>query len=58
MKCPTVGRGNMTIFQKTQNSKLKESVSRYLHPTNGQKLRIPAVELGKGWKKLKRRATQ
>jgi hypothetical protein len=27
---------------------------RYLHPTNGQKLGIPVVELGEGWKKLRR----
>jgi hypothetical protein len=29
----------------------------YLHPNNGQKLLTPAVELGKGWKKLRRRVT-
>ena len=28
---------------------------RYLHPTNGQKLLTPVVELGKSWKKLRRR---
>jgi hypothetical protein len=28
---------------------------RYLHPTNGQKLMTPVVELGKSWKKLRRR---
>jgi hypothetical protein len=28
-----------------------------LHPINGQKLVTPVVELGKGWKKLRRRAT-
>ena len=27
---------------------------RYLHPTNGQKLVTPVVELGKSWKKLRR----
>jgi hypothetical protein len=31
--------------------------SRYLHPTNGQKLETPVIEVGKGWKKLKRRVT-
>ena len=30
---------------------------RYLHPNNGQKLGTPVVELGKGWKKLRRRIT-
>jgi hypothetical protein len=28
-----------------------------LHPTNGQKLGTSVVELGKGWKKLRRRVT-
>jgi hypothetical protein len=28
---------------------------RYLHPTNGQKLLTPVVELGKSWKRLKRK---
>ena len=30
---------------------------RYLDPTNGLKLGTLVVELGKSWKKLKRRAT-
>jgi hypothetical protein len=30
---------------------------RYLHPTNGQKLVTSVVELGKSWKKLRRRVT-
>ena len=30
---------------------------RYLHPTNGQKLVTPVVELEKSWKKLRRRVT-
>ena len=30
---------------------------RYLHPINGQKLLTLVVELGKRWKKLRRRAT-
>jgi hypothetical protein len=30
---------------------------RYLYPTNGQKWRTPVVELGKGWKKLRRKVT-
>ena len=41
---------------KTQQA--AESVRcRYLHPTNGQKLETPVVELGKSWKKLKRKVT-
>jgi hypothetical protein len=28
-----------------------------LHTSNGKKQRITLVELGKGWKKLRRRAT-
>jgi hypothetical protein len=32
-------------------------MGRYLHPTNGQKMVTPVVELGKSWKKLRRRAT-
>lgn len=31
-------------------------VKEYLHPTNGEKLGTPVVELVKGWKKLRRRA--
>jgi hypothetical protein len=30
---------------------------RYLYTTNGQKPETPVVELGKGWKKLRRRMT-
>jgi hypothetical protein len=30
---------------------------RYLHPTKGQKLVNPVVELGKSWTKLKKRVT-
>jgi hypothetical protein len=39
------------------NKQLKESNADILHPTNGQKLQTPVVELGKGWKKLRRRMT-
>jgi hypothetical protein len=47
---------SMTALQKTQQ--VAESVRcRCLHPTSGQKLLTPVVELGKGWKKLRRRAT-
>jgi hypothetical protein len=30
---------------------------RFLYPTNGQELGTPVVEMGKGWKKLRRRTT-
>jgi hypothetical protein len=43
----------MTALQKTQLA--AERV--YLHGTNGQKLLSPVGELGKSWKKLRRRAT-
>jgi hypothetical protein len=43
----------MTALQKNQQA--AESIRcRYLHPTNGQKLLTPVVEIGKCWKKLKR----
>jgi hypothetical protein len=44
----------MITLQKTQQA-AERVRCRYLHPTNGQKLLIPVVELGKGWKKLRRR---
>jgi hypothetical protein len=45
---------SMTALQKTQQ--IAERVRcRYLHPTSGQKLLTPVVELGKSWKKLRRR---
>jgi len=46
----------MTALQKTQQA-AERVRCRYLHPTNGQKLLTPVVELGKSWKKLKRRIT-
>jgi hypothetical protein len=46
---------SMTTLQKTQQA-AERLRGRYLHPTNGQKLLTPMLELGKGWKKLKRRA--
>jgi hypothetical protein len=44
----------MTALQKTQQAANKVRC-RYLDPTNGQKLLIPVVELGKAEKKLRRR---
>jgi hypothetical protein len=46
----------MTTFWKTQQA-AERVRGRYLHPTNGQKLLTPVVELGKGWKKQRRRLT-
>jgi hypothetical protein len=42
-----------TALWKTQQAAERVRV-RYLHPTNGQKLLTPGVELGKCWKKLRR----
>jgi hypothetical protein len=46
----------MTALQKTQQA-IERVRCRYLHPTNGQKQLTPVVDLGKSWKKLRRRAT-
>ena len=46
---------NMTTLQKTQQAAEKVRC-RYLHPTN-QKCLTPVVDLGKCWKKLRRRVT-
>jgi hypothetical protein len=45
----------MTALKKTQQAAEKVRC-RYLHPTNGQELLTPVIELGKSWKKLRRRA--
>ena len=51
--CAHKKRPIMTALQKNQQA--AESIRcRYLHPTNGQKLLTPVVEIGKCWKKLKR----
>ena len=47
---------SMTTLWKTQQA-AERVRGRYLHPTNGQKLVTPVAELGKSWKKLRRRAT-
>ena len=44
----------MTALQKTQQA-AERVRHRYLHPTNGQKLLTTVVELGKYWKKPRRR---
>jgi hypothetical protein len=46
----------MTALHKTQQAAERVSCT-YLHPTNGQKLLTPVVELGKSWKKLRTRTT-
>jgi hypothetical protein len=46
----------MTTLLKTQQA-AKRVRCRYLHPTNGQKLLTPVIELGKSWKTLRRRMT-
>jgi hypothetical protein len=46
----------MTALRKTQQAAEKASC-RYLHPTKGQKLLTPVVEIGKSWQKLRRRMT-
>jgi hypothetical protein len=46
----------MTPLQKAQQA-AERVRDRYLHPTNGQKLLTPVIELGKSWKKLRRKAT-
>jgi hypothetical protein len=46
----------MTVSRKTQQA-AERVRCRYLYPTNGQKVVTPVVELGKRWKKLRRRGT-
>ena len=47
---------SMTTLRKTQQA-AERVRCRYLHPTNGQNLLTPVVELGNVWKKMRRRAT-
>ena len=46
----------MTALQKAQQA-VERVRFKYLHPNNEQKLLNPVVELGKSWKKLRRRVT-
>jgi hypothetical protein len=46
----------ITVLQETQKSAVRVRC-RYLHPSNRQKLGTPMVELGKNWKKMRRRST-
>ena len=54
--CAHKKRPITTALQKTQQAAEKVRC-RYLHPTNGQKLLTPVVELRKNWKKLWGRVT-
>jgi hypothetical protein len=45
---------SMKVLRKTQQA-AERVRCRYLHPTNAQKRLLPVVELGKSWKKLRRR---
>jgi hypothetical protein len=45
-----------TALWKTQQAASRVRC-RYLHPTNGQRLRTSVVELVEGWKKMWRRVT-
>jgi hypothetical protein len=46
----------LTALKKTQQA-TERVICRYLHPSNGQKLVTPVVELGKSCKKLRREVT-
>jgi hypothetical protein len=46
----------MTALQKTHQT-AERFRCRYYNPANGKKLLTPVVELGKIWKKLRRRGT-
>jgi hypothetical protein len=46
----------MAALQEAQEAADQDRY-RSLHPTNGQKPGMPVVELGKGWKNLRRRVT-
>jgi hypothetical protein len=47
---------SMAVLQQAQQATERDRC-RYLHPTNGQKPGTPVVELGRGWKKLRKRET-
>ena len=47
---------SMTALQKAQQA-AERARCRYLHLTNGQKLVTPVVELGKSYRKLRRKVT-
>ena len=46
----------MAVFQEAQQAANLDRL-KYLHPTNGLKSETLVVELGKDWKKLRRRVT-
>ena len=47
---------SMTVLPEAQQA-AERVKCRYINPTNGQKVGTPVVELGEGWKKLKRKVT-
>jgi hypothetical protein len=55
MECSQKGTQHAALW-KTQQA-AERLRCRYLHPTNGQKLLRPVVELKKSWKKLRKRVT-
>ena len=57
--CITDGFYDVLTDRSLSSSKRsnKQLTKTDLHPTKGQQMGIPVVELGKGWKKLRRRAT-
>jgi hypothetical protein len=44
----------MAVLREAQQA-AEGDIGRYLHSSNGQKLVTPVVELGKTWKKLRKR---
>ena len=46
----------MTTLKKAQQA-AERVRCRYLYPANRQKLVTPVIELGKSWKKLRRKVT-
>ena len=50
--CAYTKEASMAVLQEAQQA--AERI-RYLHPNNGQKLGPPVGELGKNWKKLRRK---
>ena len=56
LSCTYKQEPSMTALGKTQQA-AERVRCRYLHPTNGQKPGTPVFELGKSWKRLRRRVT-
>ena len=54
--CAYRQESSMAALQEAQQA-AERARCRYLWPTSGQKLLTPGVELGKGWKKQRRKET-